>query len=93
MYLCQRNLADHALLQICFIADNDPLYDSGPLLASQGILQYCTCFGGVLIPASYVLTLANNDYDLQIELQTFSNSVDHWLLVQTLSIIGFHMTL
>ena len=79
-------------LQIRFIADNDPLYEGGPVLASQGTLSYCTCFHCILIPASYILTLVNNEYNLQTELPTFSNAVDHWLLVQILSVIGFHTT-
>ena len=80
-------------LQIHFIAYNDPLYEGGPVLASQGTLSYRTCVRCVLIPASYILTLVNNDYDLQTEPRTFPNAVDHWLLVQILSVIGFHTTL
>ena len=79
------------IFQIRFISDNDPLYNDDNNHAGmiyQSKVAFRTCFHLVLIPASYVIQLANQAYStMRSQPFSFCNAFDHWMLCETLNAI------
>jgi hypothetical protein len=61
------------------------------VMAQQGKICFRTCVQRVIIPASYVIKLANTAYTADgAEPSSFRTALDHWLLCEVLDAIGNH---
>jgi len=82
-----------SLIQVCFVDDDDALYssdlDTRRTMIAHGKSSFKTCFCEALIPASYVIRLAQHAR-AHIDGSVFRCAVDHWLLCETLNAIGNH---
>ena len=82
------------IFQIRFISDNDPSYgddNNRDGMIRQGKVAFRTCFHLALIPASYVIQLANQAYSTTgSQPFSFRDAFDHWILCETLNAIGNH---
>lgn len=84
-----------------FVEDDDEQYMVGSgrppelrtALLSSGKICFRTCFRRAYIPASYVLKLAEHDYENDALAGSFKVALEHWLLVEILSAIGQHSIL
>ena len=65
--------------------------DIHAMLAQQGKIYFRTYIQHVIIPASYVIKLANTAYTADgAEPSSFRAALDHWLLCEVLDTIGNH---
>jgi hypothetical protein len=96
-FICYANKTYHLTwkyFQVKFISDNEASYGDNNNRAGmihQGKVAFKTCFHLVLIPASYVLHLANQAYPTTGPNPTcFHDAFNHWILCETLNAIGNH---
>jgi hypothetical protein len=56
----------------------------------NGKVSFKTCYQTALIPASYVIHLASEDYANDTEPGSFREALHHWFLCEILNAIGNH---
>ncbi|KAG6914371.1 hypothetical protein DXG01_000727 [Tephrocybe rancida] len=80
-------------IQIWPTTDTDSQYattSSRAAMVQQGTMAFCTCFKLARFPASFILHLAQGDYEADQEPGNFRDTFDNWVLIQMILSIGNH---